>query len=56
VGAAYSKNYPDLIRAAFDPRWWNSPASVDGYNQMETNFSFVLGRGDHDVRIDADFG
>ncbi|HSQ03188.1 MAG TPA: cytochrome c peroxidase, partial [Burkholderiales bacterium] len=37
------ESYSDLIRAAFDPRWWNAPGRVDGYTQMENNFSLFWG-------------
>jgi len=37
------QSYPELIRAAFDPRWWSSLDDFDGYTQMETNFSLYWG-------------
>ena len=37
------ETYPELIQAAFDPRWWNSTESVGGYSQMESNFSLYWG-------------
>lgn len=37
------ESYPDLIRAAFDPRWWNAPGQYNGYTQMENNFSLFWG-------------
>jgi cytochrome c peroxidase len=37
------ESYPELIRAAFEPRWWNAPGSYDGYTQMESNFSLFWG-------------
>ena len=42
-------SYPDLIRAAFQPKWWKAPGlftappSTIGYTQMETNFSLFWG-------------
>jgi cytochrome c peroxidase len=36
-------SYADMIRAAFDPRWWNAPGQFDGYTQMESNFSLFWG-------------
>lgn len=42
-----SATYADMIRAAFQPEYWNSdaPVTVDGkqYSQMEANFSFFFG-------------
>ena len=43
TGRGLKESYPDLIRAAFDPRWWNAPGSFDGYTQMERNFSLYWG-------------
>ncbi len=37
------QSYPELIKAAFDPRWWNSTDDFDGYTQMESNFSLYWG-------------
>ncbi len=37
------ESYPELIQAAFDPRWWNSTENTDGYSQMESNFSLYWG-------------
>lgn len=37
------QSYPDLIRAAFDSRWWDAPGRFDGYTQMEINFSLFWG-------------
>ena len=37
------ETYPDLIRAAFDPRWWNAQGQFNGYTQMESNFSLYWG-------------
>ena len=42
-GRGLKETYPDLIRAAFDPRWWNASAPVNGYSQMELNFSLFWG-------------
>ena len=41
-GFGLNKTYPDLIKAAFDPSWWNAPDSTDG-KQMEVNFSLYWG-------------
>src|SRR5205814_857841 len=35
--------YAALIRAAFDPAWWNSSAVVNGFTVMENNFSLYWG-------------
>lgn len=43
TGRGLNESYPDLIRAAFDPRWWNAPGKFDGYTQMESNFSLFWG-------------
>ena len=43
IGRGLKETYPDLIRAAFDPRWWSAPAPVNGYTQMELNFSLYWG-------------
>ena len=37
------ENYPELIKAAFEPRWWGSTDDFNGYNQMESNFSLYWG-------------
>ncbi|MEI7535557.1 MAG: cytochrome c peroxidase [Comamonadaceae bacterium] len=42
-GRGMKESYPDLIRAAFDPRWWNASGQVNGYTQMENNFSLFWG-------------
>ncbi|MBI2319361.1 MAG: cytochrome-c peroxidase, partial [Betaproteobacteria bacterium] len=36
-------SYPELIRAAFEPRWWDAPGRFGGYTQMEVNFSLFWG-------------
>lgn len=36
--------YDGMIRAAFDPKWWNHSGPVAaGYNMMESNFSLYFG-------------
>jgi len=35
--------YADMIKAAFDPQWWNSNAVVGGFSVMENNFSLYWG-------------
>ena len=42
-GKGLKGSYPELIRAAFDPRWWGAAVRVDGYTQMEANFSLYWG-------------
>lgn len=42
-GRGLRESYPDLIRAAFDPRWWSAAGIFDGYTQMENNFSLFWG-------------
>lgn len=42
-GKGIKGNYPEMIRAAFDPRWWSAVARIDGYTQMESNFSLYWG-------------
>lgn len=37
------ESYADLIRAAFDPHWWNAAGQFNGYTQMESNFSMFWG-------------
>ena len=37
------ESYPELIKAAFEPRWWGSSDDFNGYNQMESNFSLYWG-------------
>lgn len=43
TGRGLRESYPDLIKAAFDPRWWASSEVVNGYTQMENNFSLYWG-------------
>jgi cytochrome c peroxidase len=38
-----NESYAELIRAAFEPRWWNAPGLFNGYTQMENNFSLYWG-------------
>jgi cytochrome c peroxidase len=35
--------YEDMVKAAFQKRWWNSTALFNGHTQMETNFSLFFG-------------
>jgi cytochrome c peroxidase len=37
------ETYPEMIRAAFDPRWWSAVGRTNGYTQMEVNFSLYWG-------------
>jgi cytochrome c peroxidase len=43
TGRGLKQSYGDLIRAAFEPRWWSAPGLFDGYTQMERNFSLFWG-------------
>ncbi|MBI5585778.1 MAG: VCBS repeat-containing protein [Deltaproteobacteria bacterium] len=45
VGGAPGLNttYRAMIQAAFHPDYWNSSQSINGYTQMETNFSLFFG-------------
>ena len=43
TGRGLKESYPDLIKAAFAPRWWSSAGNVNGYTQMENNFSLYWG-------------
>ena len=36
-------SYTALIQRAFQPRWWDSTRTVDGFTQMEANFSLFFG-------------
>jgi cytochrome c peroxidase len=38
-----SVDYDDLIKRAFQPRYWEWKKKVDGYTQMEHNFSLFFG-------------
>jgi len=42
-GHGLQPSYGDLIRAAFDSRWWGASGRFDGYTQMESNFSLFWG-------------
>lgn len=42
-GQGLATTYGTLIQAAFQPEFWNSPAQVNGYSQMEQNFSLFFG-------------
>jgi cytochrome c peroxidase len=42
-GKGLVPSYADLIKEAFDPAWWGAAAAVDGYSQMEINFSMFWG-------------
>jgi cytochrome c peroxidase len=35
--------YDQMIKQAFDARWWRAPGKFDGYSQMESNFSMFWG-------------
>lgn len=42
-GKGLSTNYTSMIQAAFLPEFWNSTTRIDGYSQMEQNFSLFFG-------------
>lgn len=42
-GNGLKHTYGQLIRAAFDPRWWDSRQTMDGYSQIEHNFTLFWG-------------
>ncbi len=48
-GAGLALNYAELIKAAFEPKWWSAPGkfvapgSTTAYTHMETNFSLYWG-------------
>ena len=43
TGHGLKETYPDMIKAAFDPRWWSATDRINGYTQMENNFSLYWG-------------
>jgi hypothetical protein len=49
TGKGMATSYPELIKAAFHPRWWSAPGqftlpgSTAAYSHMETNFSLYWG-------------
>jgi len=43
TGRGLKKSYPEMIKDAFDPRWWNATDRINGYTQMENNFSLYWG-------------
>ncbi len=42
-GRGLRVSYTTLIERAFQPKYWSAPGSVDGYRQMEANFSLFWG-------------
>ncbi|WP_305042801.1 cytochrome-c peroxidase [Geoalkalibacter sp.] len=42
-GKGLNTSYGALIQAAFHPEFWNSADSIDGFSQMERNFSLFFG-------------
>lgn len=42
-GKGLNTTYGTLIQAAFHPEFWNSPETIDGFSQMEHNFSLFFG-------------
>lgn len=42
-GKGLDATYAGMIQAAFQPTFWNSSTQVDGYSQMEQNFSLFFG-------------
>lgn len=49
AGKGLDVGYPELIRAAFQPKWWSAPGqfirpgTTTAYSHMETNFSLYWG-------------
>ena len=35
--------YTDLVKAAFNPAWWDSTTQINGFSLMENNFSLFWG-------------
>ena len=42
-GKGLNTTYGAMIQTAFRPEFWNSPTQIDGYSQMEQNFSLYFG-------------
>jgi cytochrome c peroxidase len=42
-GKGLNTTYAAMVRAAFRPEFWNGTANIDGYSQMEQNFSLFFG-------------
>lgn len=42
-GLKPANTYPVMIQAAFNPQFWKATQSIDGYTQMEHNFSLFWG-------------
>lgn len=42
-GKGLSSSYAGMIQEAFQPEFWNSATRIDGYSQMEQNFSLFFG-------------
>lgn len=42
-GKGLKQSYEKLIKAAFAPQWWEGKKTVDGYTQIEHNFSLFWG-------------
>jgi cytochrome c peroxidase len=42
-GQGLATTYGAMIQAAYQPEFWNSPTQIDGYSQMERNFSLFFG-------------
>lgn len=42
-GKGLNTTYAAMIQAAFQPEFWNSPTTINGYGQMENNFSLFFG-------------
>jgi cytochrome c peroxidase len=43
TGDGLTRSYADMIKAAFQPEWWNASGTYAGFTQMETNFSLYWG-------------
>lgn len=42
-GKGLSASYSSMIQSAFQPEFWSSASRIDGYSQMEQNFSLFFG-------------
>lgn len=42
-GNGLINTYAQLVKMAFNPKWWSASGSFDGYTQMEANFSLFWG-------------
>jgi len=42
-GIGLTSTYEQMIKAAFNPEWWNATGTYGGYTQMESNFAMFWG-------------